>query len=115
LQRPVQITFRGMRPAEAVEARIRDKVANLEHVCDRIVGCHVVVDAPHHHQRKGNLFTVAIELRLPGSPPLVVTHPHHDVQSHEDIYVAIRDAFDAARRRLQHQMTKRADARHAIV
>jgi ribosome-associated translation inhibitor RaiA len=113
LQRPVQITFRGMTPSESVEARIRDKVAHLEHVCDRIVGCHVVVDAPHHHQRKGNLNTVAIEVSLPGAPPILVTHPHHDVQSHEDLYVAIRDAFDAARRRVQHYMEKRMTARHA--
>ncbi len=89
-----------MSPSEAVEARIRKKVEWLEKVFDRLIGVDVVVEAPHQHSRKGNLFAVSIEMRVPGGPPIVVAKVHHDDQSHEDVYVAIRDAFDAARRRL---------------
>jgi cold shock CspA family protein/ribosome-associated translation inhibitor RaiA len=100
MERPVNITFRGMPPSDALTARIHQKAAWLEKVHDHVVGCDIVVDAPHTHSRKGGLFEVTIELRVPGGPPIVVGHNQHDRQAHEDVYVAIRDAFNAARRRL---------------
>jgi ribosomal subunit interface protein len=107
MQTPLEITFRGMAPSEAVEARIREKVAWLERFYDGITGCNVVVEAPHHHSRKGNLFAVSIELSVPGGPSIVAGRVHHDDHAHEDVYVAIRDTFDAARRRLQDHVGKR--------
>jgi ribosome-associated translation inhibitor RaiA len=100
MQRPVLITFRGMEPSEAVEAKIRQKAAWLEKYYDRLIGCEVVVEAPPQHSRKGAPFMVTVELRVPGGPPIVATHSHHEDPAHEDVYVAIRDTFNAARRRL---------------
>ena len=110
VQTPISITFRGMTTSDAVEARIREKVEWLEKFDHRLLACDVVVEAPHHHSRKGNLFAVTVELRVPGSPPIVAGRLHHDDHSHEDVYIAIRDAFDAARRRLQdHARIARGD------
>jgi cold shock CspA family protein len=95
-----------MPPSEAVEARIRKKAEWLEKFYDRLIGCDVVVEAPHQHSRKGNLFAVTIEMRVPGGPPIVAGRLHHDDHSHEDVYVALRDTFDAARRRLQEHARK---------
>jgi ribosome-associated translation inhibitor RaiA len=100
MQRPVQISFKDMAPSPAIEARIREKVANLERFHARIVGCHVTVEAPHHHHRKGKLYNVRIDLSVPGEDVLVGKTGPLD-HAHEDVYVAIRDAFDAARRLIE--------------
>jgi cold shock CspA family protein/ribosome-associated translation inhibitor RaiA len=85
----------------AIEERIRKEAEKLERYHDRITACRVVVEAPHRRHGKGNLFNVRIELTVPGRPPIVVSRSPADHQAHEEPYVALRDAFDAARRRLQ--------------
>ncbi|MAF49505.1 MAG: ribosome-associated translation inhibitor RaiA [Rhodospirillales bacterium] len=97
---PVQISFRNFEQSDAVEARIREKVDKLEQYYDRITNCQVVVEAPHRHHQKGKLFHIKIMLSVPGDE-VVVTRDPKDAHSHEDIYVAIRDAFEAVRRQLK--------------
>ena len=95
MQVPVQITIRDMPRSEALEAHIRDSAAKLEEFHDRITSCRVTVEqiAQHHHQ--GRPFRVSIDLRVPGKE-IVANRDHH-----EDVYVALRDAFDAAKRQLE--------------
>jgi ribosomal subunit interface protein len=99
MQTPLEIAFQGMDTSPAVEAAIRSRVEKLEHHCDRITSCHVFVDAPHHHHQQGNRFQVRIEVRVPGTE-LAVNRTPGDVRAHEDVYVALRDAFDAMERQL---------------
>jgi ribosomal subunit interface protein len=100
MQIPLEITFRDMPPSEAVEARVRGRAAALERFHPRVTGCRVVLEAHHRHHRQGRLYHVAIHLVLPEGEIAVTRDPaaHH---AHEDIYVAVRDAFDALERRLQ--------------
>ena len=100
MQVPLEITFRGVEHSDAVETRIREKAAKLEHFCDHIIGCKVAVEAEHHHQHQGNLYHIRIDLNVPNKH-IVVSREHHDKQAHEDVYVALRDAFDAAKRQLE--------------
>lgn len=95
MQVPLQITIRDMPVSEALEAHIRDKVAKLSNFYDRIISCHVVVEIPHKHHHQGKHFNVRVDLSIPGHE-IVVNRDHH-----EDAYVALRDAFDAARRQLE--------------
>ena len=97
---PLQITFHNIPPSEAVEAKIRSLADKLEHFYNRITSCRVIVDAPHRHQRNGKLYQVRIDITVP-TGEIVVKRDPPERQSHEDIYVAIRDAFDAAKRKLQ--------------
>jgi ribosomal subunit interface protein len=103
MQVPLEITFRGVPHSDAVEARIREKAAKLEQFCDNIISCRVAVEAEHHHQHQGNLYKVRIDLSVP-QKHIVVSRDHHDKQSHEDFYVALRDAFAAATRQLEEHM-----------
>lgn len=100
MQAPVQITFRGFPHSDAVEAKIREKVNKLEKFYPHILHCQVVVEAEHHHHHKGNLYDIRIDLTVPDKE-IVVSQKKHDDHSHEDIYVAIRDAFNAVRRQLE--------------
>ena len=118
MQTPLQITWRDIPPSPALEADIRSKAEKLEQFCDRIISCRVVVEAPHAHHHKGRLYRLHIDIKVPGHE-IVVTRDPGEHQAHEDMYVSIRDAFDAARRQLQDVMrvqrgeVKRRDAAHA--
>ena len=92
-----QITFHHLDPSPAVEDAIREHAGRLERFHDRITSCRVVVETSHRHQRKGRIFHVGIALVLPGTE-IVVKRDRERDHAHEDVYVAIRDAFDAARR-----------------
>jgi len=95
MQRPLKITARDFALSEAFEAEIREKAAKLDDYYNGIIGCEVVVEAPVDHHRKGGPFNVRIDLTLPGGE-LAVTR-----QKEEILAAAIREAFDAARRRLE--------------
>ncbi len=92
----LQVTFRDMPHSDAIEAEIRRRVEKLEAFCDRIMSCRVTVETPGGHKHQGKLFAVHVDLKVPGEE-IASTRRHEN----EDIYVAIRDAFDAVRRRLE--------------
>jgi len=96
---PVQITYHGTQPSDALTALIHTRAAQLGRVNDRIQSLRVLVDAPHHHHRHGNHYRVRIELVLPGHE-VVVGHDADERTADEDAYRAVRRAFDAIRRRL---------------
>ena len=100
MQVPLQVSFRNMPPSPAVEADIRDKAAKLEEFYDRITSVRVVVETPHRQHRQGKLFHVRIDVRVPGRE-LVVRREPAEHRAHEDVHAAVRDAFDAAKRRLE--------------
>ncbi len=121
---PLKITFRDMAPSPAIEANIREKAAKLDSLYDRIMSCRVIVEAPHRHHHKGKTYEVRIDLTVPGGELVINRAPKrlaaaklkrseepekdfaelHEPSkhaAHEDVYVAIRDAFNAAGRKLQ--------------
>lgn len=111
---PVQITFRHMDPSSAIEAELHEKVNKLKHFYDSIVSCRVVIEAPHRHHHTGRVYHVSIELLVPGGQIIVNKEPEMN-HAHEDVYVAIRDAFDAAKRGLEDYAQKQRQEvkRHA--
>lgn len=101
MQLPLQITFHGIDHSDAVEERVRGKVAKLEQFCDRITGCRVAIESNKknssnlHH--KGEVFHVRIDLTVPGQELVV----KRDSDEHEDIYVALKGAFAAMERQVK--------------
>ncbi len=100
MQIPLQITFRGIPHSDAVEARIREKVSKLDRFHSHIMSCRVAVESEHHRHHQGNQYHIRIDITTPRKE-LVVSREHHDKKAYEDIYVAIRDAFNAATRLLE--------------
>jgi len=95
MQVPLQITVRDFPQSEALEARIREKAAKLEEFYPRITSCRVTVEEMRKHHQQGRHFQVSLDVRVPGRE-IVVNHAHD-----EDVYVALRTAFDSARRQLE--------------
>jgi cold shock CspA family protein len=116
---PTQISFRGLAHSDALETDIRERVAWLEQFHDGILDCRVVVELPHRHRRNGRHFHVRIEVTVPRSAPIVVSHQplmHKPINDAEETAlrketeaeadyryarVAVHEAFNAARRQLQ--------------
>ena len=96
---PMQVTFRQMDPSPAVEDAIAKRVEKLDHHHERITSCRVVVHAPHRHHHKGKLYAISVDLTVPGGE-IAVNRSAAENHAHEDVYVAIRDAFDAVERQL---------------
>ena len=111
MELPLTITAHDITLPEAIEAAIREKASKLEKVNGRLIGCHVTVEGPGRHHRHGGPFKVRIDISVPGSE-LVINQ-----KESTDLPVAIRDAFDAARRRLEEhrdlQLEKRKEGRPA--
>lgn len=99
---PLEIRFHNLQSSDSVEAAIRDRAARLEKFYDRITSCRVAVEAPHRQHRKGNLFTITIDIGVPGGEIVVNKEPHRAKEryANPDLYKAIRDAFDAAERQV---------------
>jgi len=115
MELPLQIAFRHMDSSDAVTARIRERAEDLERFFDRIMSCRVVVECRHPRRQQGNLFRVRVDLKVPGREIVVGRDPaaHH---AHEDVYVAIRDAFDTTRRLLEdHVREARGDVKLHVV
>jgi ribosome-associated translation inhibitor RaiA len=103
MQQELRIAFRNMDVSEALERRIRSRVGDLEQLCSRITACDVVVEPHFHHPHQHKLFDIRIDLAIPGRTIVVRREPAEN-HAHEDAHVAVRDAFDTARRQLEDHM-----------
>ena len=105
MQVPLQITFRGMSPSPAVESLIRERSIRMERFNERIIHCHVVIDVPHRRSRKGKQFAVHLDITTP-TGPIIISRDRAAGGAHQELDVAVRDAFDAATRRLEDEVRR---------
>ncbi|WP_308910502.1 HPF/RaiA family ribosome-associated protein [Pseudokordiimonas caeni] len=100
MQEQLQITFKNLHAAPAVVRDISDRVEKLERIFPNIIGCRVAVEQAHHRQRKGRIYRVTINMRIPGHE-IVVGHHGLLRPAHADIMQAVHDVFETLRRRLK--------------
>jgi ribosomal subunit interface protein len=103
---PLEVTFRNLTRSEAVETSVREHAERLDRYCSDIMSCRVVVEASHKHHHKGNLYAVRVDLTVPDAE-IVASRTPGDDHAHEDVYVAVRDAFEAVRRQVEDYTRKR--------
>jgi len=107
MQLPLHITVHDMPHSDALDRRIREKVAELERFHPRITSCRVTVGEFAKHHRQGRQFEVLIEVRVPGHADIVSNRNHH-----EDVFVALRDALASTTRQLEELVReKRGDVK----
>lgn len=100
MQLPLQISFRHMEHSDAIEGLIREKAEKLDNFADHIMSCRVVVEPAGKHHKHGNLYEVRIDLKVAGEE-IAVTRESSEHTEYKGIEVALRDAFDSARRKLE--------------
>jgi hypothetical protein len=112
------VKFRGIRPSDELEEEIRQRIARLGTFRDGIVGCRVLVALSDRHHLAGRRFDIRIDLTVPrghlavshtASPRASARELEQEKYSKRDeldrqrryALVAVREAFEVARRRLQ--------------
>lgn len=104
---PVDLRFIGVTPSEAVQEAVQARIGRLEQICPDVTAWRVTVEQEHKHQHQGRPFAVRVDVTLPGQEVSVSR-----VQD-EDVYVALRDAFDAARRQIEDLVRiRRGEVKH---
>jgi ribosomal subunit interface protein len=104
-----QVTYHNIDQTEAINDAVNKRIAKLERYCDQIITGRVVLDSPHNNHHKGKVYSVGLEIHTPAKE-VRVNQDQHDNHAHEDLYIAIRDAFNAAERQL-----KDIDKKHRAV
>ena len=97
---PLRVTLRHMGSSPALEELIRGRVEKLDATYP-LIRCAVTVESPQHHTGHGGVFTAHVSVTVPGAAIEITQEPH------EDPYVAVRQAFDAAKRRLAERYARR--------
>jgi putative sigma-54 modulation protein len=96
----IEVHFHGIEKSEAIEQKVREKVAKLQRHFARMTSCRVAIEAPQRSADKPKVYQIKIEIGVPRSPPVVVRHERVGSRAHEDLPLAIRDAFEAALRKV---------------
>ena len=104
-----QVVFHNMAQSTAIADAVKKRINKLGRFCNQIIAGRVVLDSPHNNHSKGKVYSVGLEIHT-SFKEVRVNQEQHDNHAHEDLYVAIRDAFNAAERQSKsiekkHRMT----------
>lgn len=119
---PLELTFKNMEHSDAVEAAVRGRVDKLGRYFRHIISCRVALEVPNRTPAQAaRNYRVSIEISVPGED-LVVSRDPTMYENYNDLYVTIRDAFNAAERQLQSYSGKLREPRkprevapHAVI
>ena len=96
---PIILTFHHIDRYGAVEERARKLGHHLARLNERITHCHITLQGPDDPDGGGAQYLVKIDLMVPGAQ-ILADSLHVDGAGHQDIYLALRDAFNNAKRQL---------------
>lgn len=100
MRTPNSVVYRNLDASEALNTVIDKKFNRLNKFAKHIQHGRVVLDAPHKHKHKGRDYRASIELEVEGQPITIC-------QDSPSIHIAVRDAFNAAERKLKALGSKR--------
>jgi len=103
----VEVHFHGIEKSEAIEQRVREKVARLQRHFERMTSCRVGIEVPQRSTpQKPKVYQIKIEIGMPRRSPIVVSHERIGSHANEELGLAIRDAFEAATRKVDGMAAK---------
>ena len=102
MQKPLTVTFRNLDTSDYLKNLAEDRAGRLEKFYPRIIGCRVVIEAPHrsaegHHPPLG----VSVEVDVPGRPRLVARDMEPQRELKGDHLSVVNRAFEAIERQLE--------------
>ena len=97
---PLQIVSKDLPVTDSMRSAIEKYVGKLELFYDRIERCEVSISYPNRRHRKGNIYHVRLHIHVP-KRDIIINRKQAASGGHEDLLVAMRDAFHAADRKLE--------------
>ena len=95
---PLQITTRNIELSEPIKDDLKRRAENLDTFFPRITRCRITVEVPHRYKKQelnAVEYNINIDITVPGKEIVIKNRPSKDLD------IAIREAFDAARRKLE--------------
>jgi ribosome-associated translation inhibitor RaiA len=102
----VEVHFHGIEKSDAVEQRVREKIAKLQRHFERMTSCRVAIEATQRNPQKPKVYQIRIEIGVPRRRPIVIGHERTGSHANEELGLAIRDAFEAAMRKVDDTIAK---------
>jgi putative sigma-54 modulation protein len=102
-----ELTFTFCRIARsgALEARIRETAEGLRRCDDRIAHCHIIlISLAEEGVPAGGVNQASVTVKIHVSVPCAQIHADstgRDGKRHTDVFLALRDAYESARRQLR--------------
>ena len=102
-----EIIFKGLRRSAWVGEYVADRMEHLEKFSRDITSCHVTLAREQSSHRKGNRYSVMVEVRLPRAHDLAVRKQKqiHDMQT--QLPAVINEAFGAIETQLKRTVARR--------
>jgi ribosome-associated translation inhibitor RaiA len=99
---PIQIDLvtKDIALTGAAKDEIKARGEHLQHFDEKLSRVRITLEGPSRHHKQG-LFKVKIDVHVPGAE-LVVEKEHT-----KDLQIALREAFDAATRRIEDHVRRR--------
>jgi ribosome-associated translation inhibitor RaiA len=110
MQTPLQLTFRNVAHSDALATHVNRRAEKLEHLFDRIISCHVVVERAGHHQSRGEQYRITVNLGLPGHE-ILVSHAPSEGRFLDDARETADRAFDDVEHELENWVKRRREER----
>jgi ribosome-associated translation inhibitor RaiA/cold shock CspA family protein len=109
MEKALQITFKQLESSEALERLIRDRVERLEQFHQNIIGCRVVVEAPHRATDSAKTpLGITVEVTVPGRSPIIGRDVDDRRDSKHDHGAVVTRAFEAVERQLKEAVELRS-------
>jgi ribosome-associated translation inhibitor RaiA len=102
----IEVSFHGIEKSDAVEQQVRDRIAKLKKYFGRMTSCRVAIEVPQRTPEKPKVYQVKIEIGVPRRAPVVVSHERTGSHASVELPRAIRDAFEAALRKVDGMSAK---------
>ncbi|WP_159711965.1 HPF/RaiA family ribosome-associated protein [Geminicoccus flavidas] len=102
MERPLQITYKGLETSEFLDSLIRERAAKLERYHPNVIGCRVVVEVPHRSAESGKTpIGIAVEVEVPGRNLVVAKAGTERREAKNDHTQIVTRAFDMVQRQLE--------------
>lgn len=102
-----EIVFHGVDRTEWVENYIADRLRKLERFAQGITRCHVALKQEQGSHRKGNVYSVTVEVHIPPQHDLAATKQKEILDMPSQLPAVINTAFGA----IERQVKKTAELR----
>lgn len=100
MQKPLQLSFKNIEGSEAMKAMVRDRVGRLDRLYPNLIGCRVVIEAPHRSAQGARPpLGVSVEAEIPGKPKIVVKDIE-ERRNPRDQAAVVNRSFDVVERKL---------------
>ncbi len=101
MQKPIEISFRGVERTAAMEKLIREQTGKLEQVGEHLTSVQVTVEKPQEHLSRGNPYRVRVLAHVPPGHDLVATREPGEGDMHDPLDKIIRECFHALWRQVK--------------